>query len=528
MRFSGGSSSDVTIDKQNDHRIKLQKFRSINPTTTKKIAWIGDSTSDSLFSQSIGGYPLILGNAQTDWAYKRLGKPGMPFYNVTHLDFGISGQTAQNFANDAIPGCTVSDIAAQSPDLNVFSFGINDVRLGTTTKDQLKTYITNSVNKMRAAMPNADIILRMPNPLLYDSANANGYIDAPVSLNKVQDYTDRMRLAYRELKGIWSNVYVLDVMGIGTNAIFSETCNTLANKGYYQADALHPAGVGYAKIIEEVASSVSDMPFERFGNYDLGHTARRYPMSQYRSHQATQINATDPHLFYPWIVEDTDKYNLIMSGYIVSYTQGSFIDIASNHLVNLGRNFADAVLQNDIILQIGVTDTVAGSQGEVTEDGAVAWKYTGNSTTENGNHLRLLSIPAGYPKNATGNIIKIYRPRPSTQKAPYDPNFCAVVAAPDFTAVTLRHVVQRFGVATQLNYESATGPTTGGTIDVKKNGTTIATITVANGATTGTVSGTFVGTNTKGTSFNEGDIIDFVINAGFVAGTFPKIRLSNH
>ena len=63
---------------------------------------------------------------------------------------------------------------------------------------------------------------------------------------------------------------------------------------------------------------------------------------------------------------------------------------------------------------------------------------------------------------------------------------------------------------------------------MKKNGTTFATITVANGATTGTISGVFATANTRGAYFNEGDIITADVNVGFIGGTFPKIRISNH
>ena len=160
QRTGGTAASSIVVQ---DPAIALRRFRSIPRSTARKIAWVGDSTTLSLFTMSVGGFPFILGNGVTEWSYKKLSKPGMPFYNIAHGNFGSSGQTALNFINNNVPGANLSDIVAYAPDLIVFSYGINDVRLGLTSKDQLKTYITQAINNIRSSIPNADIILRMPN-----------------------------------------------------------------------------------------------------------------------------------------------------------------------------------------------------------------------------------------------------------------------------------------------------------------------------------------------------------------------------
>ena len=73
---------------------------------------------------------------------------------------------------------------------------------------------------------------------------------------------------------------------------------------------------------------------------------------------------------------------------------------------------------------------------------------------------------------------------------------------------------------------STTAPTTGGTIDIKKNGVTFATLTFANSATAATGSGTFFTDNSRGIVFDEGDLLTITVNSGFVGGALPKITLS--
>lgn len=99
-------------------------------------------------------------------------------------------------------------------------------------------------------------------------------------------------------------------------------------------------------------------------------------------------------------------------------------------------------------------------------------------------------------------------------------------AAHTLAATTLTHTMQRSGFAAVLTGVVATAPTTGGTIELRKNGTAFATLTWADGATVPTYSGAFF-TNNAGLTYAEGDIIDAVIANTFVVGTKLKIKLGN-
>ena len=515
---------------ENNPAILLQRFRAKPNSTTRKIAWVGDSTTDQLFSASVGGYPVLIRapyNTTDSYAYNNLGFLNGPMYNVQSFNAGSNGNTCLNFINNAVTGKNVSDVATFNPDLIVFCYGINDVRLGLCDYATLTSRITSAVNQLQIACPNCDIILRMPNSLIYDSANTNTYIDAPISQVKVQGYSDILRNAYRDLTGVFKNVYVLDVQK-GTGSIFNETVNTLANKGFYHSDALHPNGEGYAAIIREVAILLGKYNDVRFAMQSVKKLPFLLEKSPYKIKQSYTVSTTAPYLYNPRICEDPKYFNLILDGIFQGGAAGSYMDVATN--TEIAANlYCGAVTSLDVIVQYNIEQITSGSQSENIEQGVASFQFVGGSRGDSGANIRCLSMPAGYPKTQNAGLpLRLYRQRPIAQKNDYDPNFTAVLVQADFTATNLNYVVQRFGVVAILSSISVTAPTTGGTIDIKKNGVIFATLTIASASTTSVVSGTFVGANTKGTYFDEGDIISAVINAGFVGGSYIKIELSNH
>ena len=526
---SDGSTWSPITKSDNNVSVALARYRAIPNSTARKIAWVGDSTTNNLFASGIGGKTSVLegSNINTSYGYV-FSYPGGPFFNVTHGNFGANGASLSTYLQDAAgSGKNLSDIVAFDPDLIVFCYGINDVRLGLTDKSTLKARIQTAISQYRDQIPNADIILRMPNSLLYDAANANSYIDAPVSLAKVQGYSDILRESYLELIGVIPGVYILDIQ-TGAGQVFPQTVATLANKGFYMSDALHPNGEGGGAIVREVLKLLGDYEDIRFARHDQHSTPLLDEFSKYQSYNATNVSSTLDYLYYPRVCEDASKYNLILDGIFVTGTAGSFVDISGKNGI-AANVYSEVVKQNDIIVQYSTPDTTSGSQGESIENGVVAWKYTGNTVFDQASNVRLLSCPAGYPHSQIlPNTLRVYRPRPTTQKQDYDPNPVIVLSQSDFTAGTLSTVVQKFSVIGSIVGVSATAVTTGGTVDIKKNGTTIATLTWANAATVPTYSGTFFTTNTRGAYFDEGDILEAVINAGFVDGTYPKITLSNH
>lgn len=473
------------------------------------------------------GTGLTISASPGSYAYGIGHYPEGPFWKVQHKNFGESGQTLMAFLAGTA-AYTLADIVAFAPDMIVLRYGINDVRLGLTSESQLTARLDTFVQQVTAVLPNVCIILNMPNSILYDAANASGYIDAPVSLSKVQGYSDILRNSYLNMVGRYPNTLVLDTQS-GKHQIFSKTSTTLANKGTFMSDVLHPTGEGYAAEVRAIARLLGD-----FGDLDGGFVNKGCvpfiptTFSKQQSRQATAISSANDYLYYPRVCEDTDKYNLIFEGSVVSAVPGGNLQIATLSGTPSG-NYVAATAQNDIIVQYGVKDTAAGSQGETTKDGVTAWKLTTRNAAEVGGNLYLTtSAMAGYPRTSgLYNKVRIFRPRPATQKNAYDPNITIVMSAADFTAATLSHTVQRAGPIGVMAAVSATGPSTGGTIDIKKNGIVVATLTFTALQTSATGTGTFFTVNTKGIWFDEGDLVQAVINAGFVGGTFPKITLSN-
>lgn len=165
----------------------------------------------------------------------------------------------------------------QIPALIVMCYGINDVRTGTTTEDQLVALISRAINRIRATLPTTDIILWGPNSFLADDPSASG---AVVPLASAQAYTSLLYNAYARLKNVWPNVVVLQKQDL-----FGKTCQTYASIGSgsgWMADILHPS-----------LSAQTQM-----ANYIAGVIGYQQPFNQQRANMARVANPTAPHLVY--------------------------------------------------------------------------------------------------------------------------------------------------------------------------------------------------------------------------------------
>jgi hypothetical protein len=231
-------------------------------------------------------------------------------------------------------------------------------------------------------------------------------------------------------------------------------------------------------------------------------------------------------LLYPRIVEDASKYNLILRGVRVASAKGSYLDISTKEGV-VASAYDNIIATNDICIQYGTLEYTSGSQGEYFDNGTVAFKLTSCNPTNFGNNIRILSMPAGYPFiTSISQEVAFYRPRPATQKNDQDLNFSKTFSNIDFSAQTINHAITNFCVVGVITGVSATAPTTGGTVDLKRNGTTFATLTWANNVVTSVGSGSFFTNETRGIVFDEGDVLSIVVNSGVVGGSIPKITLS--
>jgi hypothetical protein len=199
---------------------------------------------------------------------------GQAFYIGRHIIGGGSNGLSLStwFANPsgAYPFNRAALVAA-NPDLIVYSWLINDVRLGglgTTVATIVPAAITllqSLIDWTQTNLPNADILLRMPNPLLTSDVSSLHYVTDGVSTNpagQAQIYSTAIREAYLYFKGYKPGVDVIDIQSrvFGTQCMATHPLMT---------DQLHPSprpsGIGlvpysggYVAIADEIAEYIGN------------------------------------------------------------------------------------------------------------------------------------------------------------------------------------------------------------------------------------------------------------------------------
>ena len=323
----------------------------------KKIAWVGDSTTLQLAPVANGG---TAGN-NAYYLTNYVSDAGSPLNGTTNLFFGANGNSLANFNTNAPSPFGINDVIAAVPDLIVFSYGINDVRLGATTQAQLTALLKTAVNKFRTALPNCDIVLRMPNSFLTTDVSAFGYVSPNAS---AQAYSDILRNAYLSLENVWPNVVVYKSQLVR----FPSVCPATSP---YMNDQLHPTFAGYSGIIDDIAGVIG-------------------PVAPYNAGAATNainVSYLSAPTTYPRVVENGD-YTLITSGAWVG--QGStWLDFAGDLRQLSNINIGDIVVQNGVA--------------------AFALPSTFNASAS-GSNIRLGGLGAGNPTYAqSGGKVSIYR-----------------------------------------------------------------------------------------------------------------------
>jgi len=137
---------------------------------------------------------------------------------------------------------------AAAPDLIVTSWGLNDVRLGTTTLAQLIARHEQLITLIKTNLPNADIILRMPNSLTTTVVGTD-FVDVITH----QAASDMLRECYLYFVDRYPNVLVIDFMArtFGTVALPTSP---------FMLDELHPNGQGYTEIARIIAQTAAHTP----------------------------------------------------------------------------------------------------------------------------------------------------------------------------------------------------------------------------------------------------------------------------
>lgn len=167
-----------------------------SPPEGKRVVWVGDSTTYLMDIVANGG----LWRVNDDYMNTYVNPPGGALHGVVNVWMGANGNPLDWFLKNGPVGMGLSDVIAADGDLYVFSYGINDVREGRRNQQQLTADIITAIDAIRAARPNADIVLRTPNSFLTTDAAGLHFV---TPITAAQEYTDILRNSYLSVKDRW-------------------------------------------------------------------------------------------------------------------------------------------------------------------------------------------------------------------------------------------------------------------------------------------------------------------------------------
>lgn len=347
-----GSQLDNKANKYKSEIIGIKGWR--QPNQDKKIVFVGDSTTDSALSiySEIKKYYINSGDCLS----------GINESNL--INKGANGNTIANFINNIPSGKGINDVIALKPDLIIFCYGINDVRLGNTTLERLIELHDNAITRLLKET-NAYILLRTPHPLCSDSPN--GFIQPS---DAGQQYTDILWECYEHFRGKYPKTDVLDLQTL----VFGRVSKNVADSPL-MADELHANNIGQAREGSVIADFIGEKPKK----------------DSYKARNS--ISYTD----YPKLLEDNPLYEKICEAYFM----------------NMGNNYLDIYLPKDKISLI--------QKGDILKIGdELACEFTG-TTSVNGNYVRILNTFTNYDKNKKG-MVEVYRVKKNKENIGFGAN----------------------------------------------------------------------------------------------------------
>jgi hypothetical protein len=284
---------------------------------TAIMLWVGDSTSD--FTSNAVGIPEYI---QTKYTFP--GDPLEGFNTSTNMpNFGANGMTLSFWLATPTAANGLNNIVAANPDLIIFSFLINDVRQNLVDVTLGKAMLIQAIESIRAALPNTDIVLRMPNSFSIPTTNfyvkltgpyapTGGYSSLAVA---AQAQSDVLYQIYFQLKDYWDNVYMYNSQDL----TFGRTAIALPN--ILHSDELHPS---YSYIIDDIVKTIG----------------LKAPFSKPLAVNAITQNYLTPWTVYSRVFENTDYFTKIGTGKygtqtstfwdIVADSQGEALKLATN------------------------------------------------------------------------------------------------------------------------------------------------------------------------------------------------------
>lgn len=210
-----------------------------------KVVLVGDSTSDPA-TEAVE----ILNRLRNVHTLPGEGLEGMNLANITS-----QGRNGSKLLTEWMVNQSWTDaVVAASPDLIIFSLGINDIRAGLKTAAEIKAGIISYVNTLMGLLPNVDFVLRTPNTFLIDDPSSAGTLIPQAS---AQQYSTDLRNVYDSLTGQWPNAVVWSA----PDRIFGRTSPLFANSRGLWKDTLHPSrDVGYPLIADYLVKDAVGHP----------------------------------------------------------------------------------------------------------------------------------------------------------------------------------------------------------------------------------------------------------------------------
>lgn len=241
---------------------------------------VGDSTSDG------DGGP-------SGYIYERLGyhsKSGELLEGAIINDRGSNGSQIYWFLTSDVYKQCINDNA----DLYIICYGLNDIRLGARTKEEIKTDLITVVNKFLES-EKSHVLLRVPNSYSYTS---------DFSKEKAQEYSTILHEIYLEISNLWSKdrVQLFDTQKL----IFGTECVALEDNELLKDDT-HPNAEGQRIIADFIA--------ELCGEYEK-------PQKRYC--KLLENKYEKPYLNYPLFLDYYKKSKVTFKNIIFGYLTKSF------------------------------------------------------------------------------------------------------------------------------------------------------------------------------------------------------------
>lgn len=263
------------------------------------------------------------------------GGAGQIFDNVLLSNYGEIGVKLANIMN----GTSVYNInvltAKSAPDVVFLKCGTNDVRDGSTSQGTLQTLITNFVNAIHTAFPNACIVLWMPNIFLSTDPTSSNYV---TPLGSAQAYSNILTGAYTALVGTWPT-YVTHISSIPT---YGSVCQPTASN---MMDILHPNDTGYYADI-----------------------AVMLPFMQPTGYPFTTQYLNDPFISFNKLTLNGTSMTPEVGGGTHTLTQTNGTVTASGGWINMTAGAALKILNNLTDFQAGIWDGGANKSAKLTID----------------------------------------------------------------------------------------------------------------------------------------------------------------